>query len=186
MSNANIVTTLILVLTLTIAACSSSTGPGSSTPEPDSASWVIDSLELAYVTRNLDLYMSCFRADFVFHLAYSSQPPVSWGYDTEEEYHENMFTYVDSIELEFWGDDEFCWSGDPTGQSYVLLRDFDLKVYYSIPGSLSVSSEAAGSVDFICRTDANNEWYVWQWYDMSEVKWPLTWTDIKRLFSQAI
>ena len=149
---------------------------------------MVENIEYSYNAKYLSHYMSCFREDFIFHLApQSSQPPdTTWGYDVEESFHEPMFEYVDEIDLEFTGNVEYPWSGDSTGQSLALQRSFDLKVYYAVPGSPYEGSCASGSVLFICRPDSNGDWYVWQWWDSSETGRQgldsLSWTDIKTLF----
>ena len=63
---------------------------------------------------------------------------------------------------------------------------FDLKIYYSIPGSPYEGYQASGSALFICRPDLNDDWYIWMWFDQSETKERMTWADIKSLFLQAV
>jgi hypothetical protein len=78
-----------------------------------------------------------------------------------------MFNNVSSIDLSLDGNQESPWNGDPTGQSYQLLRTFDLKVYTNT--AQSNGYRAAGSALFICRPDTNTgEWYIWQWWDQSD------------------
>jgi hypothetical protein len=181
----------MVFFTLIIAACTTTTEPDPYVPpepqEPDSAWKVIWNLEIAYEGRDLDEYMSCFREDFIFHLSpHSSQPPdTTWGFAIEMGFHQPMFNYVDSIDLEFTGDTEYTWEGDSTGESLRLDRSFYLKVYYTVPGSPFEGSKASGTAMFICRPDSNGDWYVWQWADLSETKQGLermTWTEIKALF----
>jgi len=177
-------------------ACSSTTDPGLSEQEwppwvpPDSAWKVVENLEYAYNTMDLDLYMSCFRDDFEFHLLECGwpppPPPEPWGYSTEEAIHDSMFGYVNDIDLTFSGSAEWLWSGDSTGQSWELQRMFDLKVYYSIPGSPYEGYQASGTTLFICRCDDNGDWYIWMWFDQSETKERMTWGDIKSLFLQVV
>jgi len=189
MSGRSTVMTLLVFLTFIIAACSSTTGPDPYVPpepyEPDSAWKVVWNLEYAYNSIDLNLYMSCFRDNFIFHLSpHSSQPPdTTWGFYLEEEFHQAMFGFVDSIDLEFIGDTEYTWSGDSTEQSLALERGFDLKVYFTVPGSPFEGVQASGSALFICKPDSNGDWYVWQWFDESEQSDSLyTWTLIKTLF----
>ncbi len=168
---------------LIVASCTDTTGP---LPEPpggppwaatDSAWKVIENLRYAYITIDLELYMSCFRDDFEFW-PIPVQQDSFWGYDIEEQFHQNMFDYVEGIELLFWGDTESSWSGDSTGQSLALVRFFDLKVYCD----LFISYTASGSTVFICRQDSADEWYVWKWFDHSDTKEIRTWGEIKALF----
>ena len=187
-------TTISLISVLVVLiACSSVVDPPSGTwpggyYEPDSDWKVVENLEYAYNAKDLSHYMSCFREDFVFHLSpLCSQPPdTTWDFDVEQQFHEAMFGFVDDIDLEFTGNMEYIWSGDSTGQSLVLERDFLLKVYYMIPGSSWEGAQASGIALFICRPDSNGNWYVWQWWDFSDTSRQgldsLTWTEIKWLF----
>lgn len=143
----------------------------------DSAWKVVDNLKYAYNNMDLDLYMSCFRDDFEFHLLeymwgggwgdYSAcSCSTWWGYDLEQEFHEGMFSQAYGIDLSMSGTSQYPWSGDSTGESLLLSRTFDLKVY--IDETLQNGYRASGDALFVCRQDADGEWYVWQWWDASE------------------
>lgn len=142
----------------------------------DSAWKVVKNLEYAYQARDLEHYLDCFRDDFEFHLLevdwadYDGDGIIDeyWGLDLEEQFHEAMFDFVNEIDLTLSGTSEWQWYGDSTGQSYELDRTFDLKVYYTIPGSPYEGSQASGQAQFICRPDSTGEWYIWQWWDYSE------------------
>ena len=143
----------------------------------DSAWKVLKNLEYAYQSKDLDHYLGCFMSDFEFHLLevdwddYNGDGVIDeyWGLDLEEEFHDAMFDFVDDIELTLSGTAEWPWSGDSTGQSWELQRTFDLKVWYTVPGSPWEGSQASGTAVFICRTDSTTgEWYIWKWFDQSE------------------
>lgn len=142
----------------------------------DSAYKVVENLHYAYIARDLDRYMDCFRSDFEFHLLqvdwddYNGDGIIDefWGLDLEEQLTELMFDNVFSIELTFTGTQEYPWEGDPTGESLQLPRVFDLKVYTD--GSGTQGYRATGTARFICRPDTTSgEYYIWQWYDESDV-----------------
>jgi len=144
----------------------------------DSAWKVLANPQMAYVNRDHDHYMQCFRDDFEFHLLeqdwddYNGDGIIDtyWGLDKEDEFHEAMFNGVELIELTFTGTQEYPWMSDPSGISLCLPRTFDLKVYTSIGGSGGVTGyRASGSAQFICRPDEDGEWYIWQWFDESEI-----------------
>lgn len=147
--------------------------------EPADSAWkVIDNLQLAYVNRDLARYIACFRSDFEFHLLevdwedYTGDGQIDtyWGLDQEEAGHENMFNAVEQIELTLLGNLEYPDMSDPTGQSWVLPRTFDLKVYTQLSGPGGVQGyRASGEAMFVCRTDSLGEWYIWKWYDHSEI-----------------
>ena len=149
--------------------------------EPADSAWkVVKNLETAYINRDHDAYMDCFREDFEFHLLetdwddYDGDGIVDtyWGYDIEDLFSQNMFNAVEQIELVLTGTSEYPWMGDPTEQSYALPRNFDLKVYTSVggPSQPPQGYRASGEAIFICRPDTTTgEWYIWQWFDESEV-----------------
>ncbi len=141
---------------------------------PDSAYKVLKNLEYAYLSRDIDHYLACFRDDFEFHLLECDYDDYDedgiedtyWGLDLEELFHESMFNSVSSIELTLSGTSQQPWTGDSTGIAQQLQRTFDLKVYLDASGTTGY--RAAGSALFICRPDSNNVWYVWKWFDNSD------------------
>ncbi len=147
--------------------------------EPADSAWkVVANLQMAYENRDHAQYMACFRSDFEFHLLetdwddYNGDGIIDtyWGIDQEDAFHNNMFNSVEDIELSFSGNVEYPFMGDTTGVSWVLTRVFDLKVYTSVGGPSGPQGyRASGDADFICRPDADGEWYIWQWYDRSEI-----------------
>ncbi len=157
------------------------TGPG---PPPllyhtpvDSAYKVLENLQFAYISRDIGHYLNCFRDDFEFHLQeidwddYNGDGTVDtyWGLDLEEDFHINMFgsSRVISIDLTLSGTAQSPWTGDSTGQAQQLPRTFSLKVYTD--EAKSDGYIAAGSALFICREDSSSgEWYIWQWWDLSD------------------
>ncbi|MCK5115297.1 MAG: hypothetical protein KAR44_01775 [Candidatus Aegiribacteria sp.] len=181
------------VLTALLLSMACLTGPSSSALpsapwEPVDSAWkAIENLEYAYETKDLDLYMSCFREDFEFHLLWynphgsSAKQDSFWGYAAEEQIHMNMFAAVPLIELILSGTSEYPWTGDSTGQSYQLDRTFNLKVYTSMFPAQGYM--ASGSTLFICRPDTtDDQWYVWHWWDLSDTKESVTWATLKMMF----
>ena len=141
----------------------------------DSAYKVLKNLEYAYLSRDIDHYLACFRDDFEFHLLecdyydYDGDgvDDTFWGLDLEEEFHVAMFNTVCSIELVLSGTSQQPWTGDPQGIAQQLQRTFDLKVYLDASGTTGY--RAAGSATFICRPDSTTgEWYVYMWFDNSD------------------
>lgn len=177
------------ILTAVLLSLACLIGPSNTTPpgppwEPVDSAWkVIENLEYAYNTMDIDLYMSCFREDFEFHLLEwnPTKQDSFWGYAVEEQFHQNMFAVVHSIELVISGSQESPWTGDSTGQSYQLPRTFDLKVY--LDELHTEGYRASGSALFICRPDTtDDQWYVWQWWDLSDTKENVTWATLKAMF----
>lgn len=143
----------------------------------DSAWKVVENLKYSYTARDITRYLDCFRDDFEFHLlevdwADYSNPPdgivdTFWGLDLEEQYTDMMFSVVTSIELTMWGGTEYPWSGDPTGETIVVSRQFDLKVYTDESGTQGY--RATGNAEFWCKPDSTGQYYIWQWWDYSEI-----------------
>ncbi len=178
----------VLISTACLTGPSDSIIPPGPPWEPVDSAWkVIENLQFAYNYMDIDLYMSCFRDDFEFHLLWynphgnSAKQDSFWGYAEEEQIHQNMFADVPMIELTLSGTSEYPWTGDSTGQSYQLDRTFDLKVYASLFPAQGYM--ASGSTYFICRPDtADDQWYIWQWWDLSDTKERVTWATLKMMF----
>ena len=181
------------VLTAVLISMACLTGPSTSVIpsapwEPVDSAWkVIENLEYAYNTMDIDLYMSCFREDFEFHLLYFNphgciaKQDSFWGYTEEEQIHLNMFNDVPMIDLSLSGTSEYPWTGDSTGQSYQLDRYFNLKVFTSLFPAQGYM--ASGTTLFICRPDTvDDQWYIWLWYDLSDTKEQTTWGALKEMF----
>ncbi len=135
----------------------------------DSAYKVLENLELAYKSMDLDHYLMCFRDDFEFFLLETDwadydgdgQTDQSWGLDLEEQFHEVLFEggEVDQITLTL-----NIPQGVPYGDGKLFQCDFQLKVYQGEGGY-----QASGQADFICKQDSTSgEWLIWQWYDYSD------------------
>lgn len=170
------------VLTVSAAGCWNPFAPDKD-PDPsesqyydfcDSAYKVIANLRYAYMSRDIDLYMTCFREDFEFHLLQvdwadydgDSIQDTYWGLDLEEAFNENVFDNSVNIELTFLGNTEIDWSGAPPEMECLELpRSFDLYVYTNSGGTTGY--HAQGTARFICRPDSTGEYYIYRWYDES-------------------
>jgi hypothetical protein len=136
----------------------------------DSAYKVLENLELAYKSMDLEHYLMCFREDFEFFLLEADWDDYdgdgvedqSWGLDLEEQFHEQLFEggIVDNITLSLSIPDPQQY-----GQGQLFQCNFDLKVYKP-DGS---GWQASGQADFLCLQDSvSGEWLIWKWYDESE------------------
>jgi hypothetical protein len=166
---------LVFACCCSIIACGSSPqGPGTTADSlfyshPDSAWKVLTNLRYAYVTRDLDLYESCFRDDFEFHLPailwddYTGDgiDDTWWNLDLELIWTSGLFGSIDSISLEFQPGTDSLLSEDP--EVWELARDFELTVYEG-----AASASAWGEQQFLVRPDATGDYYVWQWWDYSD------------------
>jgi hypothetical protein len=165
-----------------VQGCWNPFDPDEGDPEPteyydfcDSSWKVLANLELAYVSKDLEKYLSCFRSDFEFHLletdwADYSVPPdgtidTFWGLDREEYFTTIMFDSLDTIDLSLTGTVDEWWSGSEDSTYRYLLRQFVLTVYNGDEGFI-----AQGDAEFICRPDSTGEYYIWYWNDLSEVQ----------------
>ena len=143
----------------------------------DSAYKALENLNYAYVSRDIGHYLNCFKNDFEFNYLLNGDT-LTWGLDTEQEIHQSIFNQVCLSDLTLSGYEEYPWSGDTTGSTLLLPREYDLKVYM-VPDS--VEYRAQGTAEFICRQDSMGEWYVWQWWDFPDPGKD-GWGDIKLLF----
>jgi hypothetical protein len=169
-------------LVMCAAGCWNPFAPDTKPPEGpqyfedcDSAWKVVENLKFSYTARDITRYLDCFRDDFEFHLLEvdyddydgDGEEDTYWGLDLEEQFTTMMFDLVTSIELTMWGGAEYPWSGDPTGETIVVTRQFDLKVYTD--GSGTQGYRATGNVDFWCKPDSTGQYYIWCWWDYSEI-----------------
>gem|GEM_PF-1239170 len=145
----------------------------------DSAYKALENLTYAYVSRDIGHYLNCFKNDFEFSYLLNGDT-LTWGLDTEQEIHQSIFNQVCLLNLILSGYEQYTWSGDTTGSTLVLPREYDLKVNM-VPDS--VEYRAQGTAEFICRPDSIGEWYVWQWWDYPNPG-EEGWSDIKLLFSK--
>ena len=145
----------------------------------DSAWKAIINLEWSYNVFNLIEYINCFRSDYSFCFE-AAGDTISWGFDTEQDIHQSMFIQASQICL-VWlgGSEQYPWSGDTTGATLVLARDYSLRVWMSPEDTILTT--AYGTANFICRQDSMEEWYIWQWWDYPDPGED-GWSDIKLLF----
>lgn len=182
-SKSALIAVLGAVLAVSAAGCWNPFDPpdGDDPPESqyyefcDSAYKVIANLQYAYMARDIDLYTSCFRDNFEFHLLqvdwadYNGDSIIDtyWGLDLEEAFTQNVFDNSESIVLTFDGTSVFDWTGAPPESLCLELpRGFDLYVYTNAGGTTGF--HATGTARFICRPDSTGEYYIYLWYDESE------------------
>ncbi|MBD3369796.1 hypothetical protein GF402_05465 [Candidatus Fermentibacteria bacterium] len=134
----------------------------------DSGYKVLENLEYAYRSRDIDRYLDCFRDDFEFKLLevdwadYNGDGTIdkSWGLDLEEKFNRAMFEGAQSIELTLEGPNV----GEPYGNEELFRMNFDLKVYTEA----SQGYRASGQAYFYCAQDSTDEWYIHIWEDLSD------------------
>lgn len=125
-------------------------------------------LRNAWEGQDIVLLASLFRDDFEHHLLevdwddYNGDGLIDeyWGLDIELEFAEAIFAAADSISFQISEGSSIPWTGDSTGTTMALNRLIDLKIY-SAQGNTQESMDAL----FLCRTDDQGDWYIWQWWD---------------------
>jgi hypothetical protein len=166
---------------------------------PDS---VIANLRLAYQNKNRSVYLDCLAEEFVFHpsestLAEYEWLPESWGKDTEDYIHAQMFHYgsfFQSIALELLqdGDPVEVPGPDPDDPiQYEYTFDVDLRV--DCPDSVQYIATAPSL--FVLRVDpldlsptGDDLWEIIEWYDTDEdggcgrPVMPTSWGALKAIF----
>jgi hypothetical protein len=144
----------------------------------DSAWKVLHNFQLAYETKNIDAYLDCLHEEFEFILLevdwddYDGDGIIdeSWGRDLEEQFTTSMFSSpaAEVIELTLNGTGESIWYGDSTLTTLQLQRSFELKVYFWNSQGEPDGSRAQGNAIFLCKPNADGEYQIWQWTDLSE------------------
>lgn len=151
---------------------------------PDSAWKVMANLQYSYTARDIDVYFDCFSEDFEFFMPaefwadYDGDGVTDscWGLDVEMTLAEALFDSVDDIDLSLSGGFDSLWSGDSTGTTWQLSRDFDLVI---IPSFSADSFSAYGTQEFLLRPDSAGIFHIWKWWDYSNPDAPHCWTELK-------
>jgi len=152
---------------------------------PDSAWKVISNLEYSYLSRDIYLYHDCFSEDFEFFMPeefwadYDGDGLTDscWGIDTEMALTEALFESIKNVNISLSGGFDFLWSGDSTGTTWWLSREFDLVIYPTLSPADSMS--AYGTQEFLVRTDSAGIFHIWRWWDYSDPEAPFCWTELK-------
>ncbi len=150
---------------------------------------LLQSLELAYKERNINIYKELLAQDFRFELISSEVGQIGidvnedgirdswWGYDQEIHYTENLFSRgstdgatpaPDDLYLRLQIPPEANWEKDPElgHEDWVVIPcSFDLKLQYYSSNSMITAS---GVARFYLKP-ANNRWYIAIWRDESNL-----------------
>ncbi|HQP27014.1 MAG TPA: hypothetical protein PLL58_04220 [Candidatus Syntrophosphaera sp.] len=150
---------------------------------------VLQSLELAYKERNINIYKELLAPDFRFELISSEVGQIGidvngdgirdswWGYDQEVLYTGNLFTSgstdgstpaPDELTLRLQIPPEANWEKDPElgHEDWVVIpTPFDLKLSFYASNSMLTAS---GVARFYLKP-ANNRWYIAIWRDESNL-----------------
>ena len=150
---------------------------------------VLQSLELAYKERNINIYKELLAPDFRFELISSEVGQIGidvngdgirdswWGYEQEVLYTGNLFTSgstdgstpaPDELTLRLQIPPEANWEKDPElgHEDWVVIpTPFDLKLSFYASNSMLTAS---GVARFYLKP-ANNRWYIAIWRDESNL-----------------
>jgi hypothetical protein len=161
------------VLILLPALAAALAGCGTNSQEITIEPWetLLHDLETAWETENISLMEDCFREDFEHHLLEANWDDYNgdgiidslWGLEYELELAQTTFDLADSIHFQLTGGNSYEWTGDSTGQTMAMPRIMDREVF-SQGGSAVETIESL----FLCRPDDQGDWYIWQWWDLSE------------------
>jgi hypothetical protein len=142
---------------------------------PDTTTELLHNFQLSWNQQQHDYYMGCLEETFEFHLLevdwddYDGDGLVDtyWGVSTEEEFTEVLFDSAFAIDLSLEGDFEVPYTGDSTGVARECHRTFVLKVY--LDENLQSGYQATGDAIFVLRPDTAGVWYMWLWFDQSDI-----------------
>ena len=150
---------------------------------------VLQSLEMAYRERNINIYKGLLAPDFRFELITSEVGQIGidvnrdgirdswWGYDQEVQFTENLFQSgstdgntppPDDLYLRLQIPPESSWEKDPElgHEDWVVIPcNFDLKLTYYASNSMLTAS---GIARFYLKPE-NNRWYIAIWRDESNL-----------------
>lgn len=165
---------------------------------PDS---VMANLRLAYENRDLDPYMECLAADFVFYPSPGTLEelpwlPDSWGRDDEWYVHHDMFrdVYVMEIALELFQNGEPVeLPGPDPGDPVMYEYTFGVDLRVNCPDSLQYVATAPSI--FLLAVDPDDTgpggvplWEILHWYDLDDNTacgrpvLPTTWGELKAMY----
>lgn len=183
----------LAILTVLLSSCFNPFHPnlrnnGTQTILHDTPSAVLQTLELSYRQKNLELFQSCLAQDFRFELLSAEVSIIGidwnndgfkdswWGFDQEVEYHRNLFQNgssdgsfppPDQIFLRLQIPPQDQWESDPQvgHEDWVVIPClFDLQLTYANSSSLSSN----GVARFFLKP-VNNRWYIAVWRDESNI-----------------
>ncbi len=123
----------------------------------------------AYNEQEFSYLDCCLADDFVFHFDPTDSNDVREAFpllkisrDRELEISENIFDTAGTVSLQLSGDEVRSYSGDPTGQSKLLPRNFELTVLFPDSSGYQISGEC----DFVVRP-VGERYEITIWRDLS-------------------
>ena len=147
---------------------------------PDNINSLLSNFQNGFVSRNVDIYMSCFDS---LYFKFYPDPSImnspegelykDWGYEIEREVVVNLFNAVDlgaivpiSLHIEFT---QF----DTTSLSGTCYFDYSVDIVF-----VDGEKKAKGSGYFKVKRNADNLWYIVEWRDFKKGD-TLSWAELK-------
>jgi len=159
---------LLTTASLLIAACSNSSdvaGPDQSGDPVVQGQSVIENYVAAYNSRDEALLATTLDTQFLHHLLevdwadYDGDGIIdsTWGYDLEMTNAQILFSSYEAIELTLEGLWYYPWPADSTGESIAFPRNYQMKMFYSYPDSVTI---ATGQFTIVCKPDSTDTWHL--------------------------
>lgn len=183
----------IILIALLVSSCTNPFNPNLRRNDAeiavnDSPQAVLQTLEQSYRQKNINLFKSCLDPAYRFELISSEVMQIGidlnndgqkddwWGYDTEVDYHQNLFLDGSSdgrpppsqISLNLIIPPTTEWEADSMAghEGWVIITcAFDLQLISADTYSIDTSS---GSAVFFLKP-VGNRWYIAIWRDQSNI-----------------
>jgi hypothetical protein len=168
--------TVMVVGVLAVNGCifGTTNGNGNGEPPPglDSPGGVVEYIEDAYTTRDIEDYKECLSSNFTFYFnpLDVGKPvgdftiPPSWGYDTEVQVIENMFDQAYSIDIELVS--KQVGDPEPNDDKYTA---YNVQITLTVMIDATNGFIADGFVDFEFESYNGEKgeklWRVINWWD---------------------
>lgn len=171
--------TVIIVAVLAVNGCifGTTNGNGNGEPPPglDSPGGVVEYIEDAYTTRDIEDYKECLSSNFTFYFnPLDVGKPVgdyiiedSWGYDDEISAIENMFDQAYDIDIELVS--EQVGDPEPNDDKYTA---YNVQITLLVMVDATNGFRANGFVDFEFESYNGEKgeklWRVLNWWDKTQ------------------
>lgn len=135
----------------------------------------VANLEYAFNTKDLDLLDGTLDSDFEYALPEEDWDDFDGDGIIDQSFNEEYFLQTVSIvfngyeviELTLSGNGEITWPEDPTGETMLYQRSYDMKAFNWVEGTQE-GWRRQGETSFLCKADSTGIWHVTGVIDTTE------------------